>query len=1641
VSWTTDEPATSRVDYGTDPEALNQSVSDPALVLTRSITLPGLSPATVYYYQVVSADLALNTATSPMPPAPPNTFVTSAPTCFVDQTAADFGAGNPGSGTYVAVIGDGDVILKPAAGAEFSGTSLPPDWNTLLWTGDGSATVSGGWVTVDGARINPTDLTGYGPGVSLEFVAVFRAAALQHVGLGAGTNGNAGGIFNTYPWAIFGTGTAGTSMLARTNVGGTMTDVTIPGNFFGVPHRYRVDWKTGSVDFFIDDTLRNTQNVTITGGMRPAAADYYTGGLALSVDWMRMTPYAASSGTFESRVFDVGGNRAWATASWTSILPAGTGLTLSVRKGNTPGPGAYWTAYSALPGSGATVGGQSRYIQYKADLTTGDLAVTPRLESVVIECVSTPDLTPPTIANVAATLGGDGVSATITWDTDEMATSRVDYGTASGALTSHVDDPSLVAAHSIVLTGLGVATTYYFRVTSVDGSSNSATYPVPPAAPLSFATPAAPCPADATVADFGAGTLDANTYISPLVDGEVILKPAEVAEFSGSSLPPGWTVSPWPGGGTATVSGGLLTVAGAITESPNARGSDVSVEFVATFGAEASQHVGFESGSGGFGRYAMFSTGGSTNAVYARASDGGVQVGGPELIGAPHRYRIVWNTSSIEYYVDDVLKVTRSVTVAGPLYPMASDYYPASPSLTVDWMRIGPYPSAGSFTSRVFDDGGPTNWGTVSWNGSLPSGTSLTVNVRGGDTGTPDGTWTEFFSVANGASAGFNSRYVQYRADLAAGSPAGTPALQDIAVACVAGPDLTPPVISSVTATPAPNGQSATVTWATNEPSNSRVNYGTSPGALTLNVSATTRVRSHSLPLTGLTPGTTYYYRVTSADGAGNSATEPSPPASPLSFITPAPVCFLDQTATDFSAGLAGTGTYVSQTADGEVILAPTLGNEFSGTSLPADWTSVAWNTGGTSTVSGGGVAVDGARLTPLSTTGYSAGRMLEFIATFRGAQYQNAGLGGGDNSLGPSGMYATGAQPWAMFGTAGTTTTLYARLNPGSDIALGTGYLNAPHLYRIEWRADSVVFLIDGASVNRRAASLTTPMRPGISDYNVGGLALSVDWIRLTPYASAGTFRSRVYDGGEQKSWISMSWNATVLAGTGLGMFARGGNVPDTTDASWSAWMSIASSGAGVGICSRYVQYRADFSTSTVGVTPVLRDVSLTCAPAGAPGPPVTDLASAPPSSGQDASGRLKLAVNWSGGGGGGAVKVYRKGYGGYPQYAVGVTWPPEAPASPGAAEGAGWALTQVAASGDVDQPPTRDYWAYVLFQVNACGQSSAPSNVTSGTLDYVLGDVHTGADSCAGDNAVTMSDVSFLGAHYAMTMSGPADPYACLDVGPTTDYSTTGRPVPDGVVEFEDLVMFALNYGTPTQLVIEQRPQAASANSVGLVAPAPPGVGEEFEAALVMSGAGDIVGLSVQLGYDPAVVEPVAVTGGALLAAQGAPSVVLSSRPGNVDVALLAGGSGIAGEGEVARVRLRMKAAGDPGLRLDRIEARNGRNEPVAMGAVSVPAPAVPAAAAPARTYLGPRYPDPFSGRVVIRFGLHAPGLVRLSVYDVQGRRVRGLVSSWQPSGEHQAVWDGQDESGSPVAAGVYLVRLTADGRVMNGSVRRVR
>ena len=74
----------------------------------------------------------------------------------------------------------------------------------------------------------------------------------------------------------------------------------------------------------------------------------------------------------------------------------------------------------------------------------------------------------------------------------------------------------------------------------------------------------------------------------------------------------------------------------------------------------------------------------------------------------------------------------------------------------------------------------------------------------------------------------------------------------------------------------------------------------------------------------------------------------------------------------------------------------------------------------------------------------------------------------------------------------------------------------------------------------------------------------------------------------------------------------------------------------------------------------------------------------------------------------------------------------------------------------------------------------------------------------------------------------------------------------------------------------------------------------------------------------------------------------------------------------------------------------------------------------------------PNPAVARAEIPFELAAAGDVRLAVYDVSGRMVRGLLAGPRSRGLQTAIWDARDERGRSVPAGVYFIRLESGGEV---------
>ena len=79
-----------------------------------------------------------------------------------------------------------------------------------------------------------------------------------------------------------------------------------------------------------------------------------------------------------------------------------------------------------------------------------------------------------------------------------------------------------------------------------------------------------------------------------------------------------------------------------------------------------------------------------------------------------------------------------------------------------------------------------------------------------------------------------------------------------------------------------------------------------------------------------------------------------------------------------------------------------------------------------------------------------------------------------------------------------------------------------------------------------------------------------------------------------------------------------------------------------------------------------------------------------------------------------------------------------------------------------------------------------------------------------------------------------------------------------------------------------------------------------------------------------------------------------------------------------------------------------------------------------------LGPAFPNP--GRGIVTFAVQLPvaGAVAWTVTDIQGRTVANNSAAF-PAGRANLRWSGLNRSGRPAPAGIYLVRVNANGETL--------
>jgi hypothetical protein len=524
VNWTTNEPATTRVEYGTTTAYGTLTALDSALVTSHAAMLSGLAPNTAYHYRVRSADAAGNESVSGdftfQTPAPPPFPLGVVGMWLFDEaagsaTAADAsGSGHTGTlrngatfgagfaGNALSLDGTDDSVrigrtpaLEPAALSLAAWVWLDGDqapYSTVVKKVYGNDAAAP-WVSYSLA-VSPegsTNLLGFYTGHSPKLDLLQSPTALPtgrwvHV---AGTYDPASGQKRLYVDGVQVASSARTApILYDTTAAGDVYIGQDPGA--GQAFRGRIDT--------VGIWGRALTAAEITGLTSAAAPPDTTAPVISSI---------STSGVGENA----------ATVSWTTDEPADTVVeygTTTAYGSATPLSAPLVKAHSAVL-TGLSPGTVYHY-RVKSRDGAGNLAVS---DDQTFTTAVPPDTTPPDLSSDPTVIAGSG-GATVTWWTDEEADSQVEFGTttAYGTLTELND--AFANDHSISLSGLSPVTTYHYHVLSRDAAGNLATSrdftfttapaaePLPPVAGLS--SPAVVAGAPGTPVSFTATYSDPN---------------------------------------------------------------------------------------------------------------------------------------------------------------------------------------------------------------------------------------------------------------------------------------------------------------------------------------------------------------------------------------------------------------------------------------------------------------------------------------------------------------------------------------------------------------------------------------------------------------------------------------------------------------------------------------------------------------------------------------------------------------------------------------------------------------------------------------------------------------------------------------------------------------------------------------------------------------------------------------------------------------------------------------------------------------------------------------------------------------------------------------------------------------------------
>ena len=257
--------------------------------------------------------------------------------------------------------------------------------------------------------------------------------------------------------------------------------------------------------------------------------------------------------------------------------------------------------------------------------------------------------------------------------------------------------------------------------------------------------------------------------------------------------------------------------------------------------------------------------------------------------------------------------------------------------------------------------------------------------------------------------------------------------------------------------------------------------------------------------------------------------------------------------------------------------------------------------------------------------------------------------------------------------------------------------------------------------------------------------------------------------------------------------------------------------------------------------------------------------------------------------------------------------------------------------------------------------------------------------------------------------------------------DNARRSRPTPDNIINIEDLMIFAMNYNNTVYTYYPRETQTPETSPIRIDMITQMS-GDQMTVRFELSNnSGWLKGLNIPMLYGTGL-SLASVVSGDIWPEE---SLMLNTDAANrvvISASTLGSEAGIEGNGTIAILTFNVNGS-DVSTELQHMIARNIDNCEIEIDGNPEETPSGnedPEIIVPVNSYLGDNYPNPFNPTTTISFGLKEAGNVRITIFNARGQVVRGLFNGEMPAGTHSLVWNGLDNSGRPLASGVYYYRM---------------